>query len=301
MYLVLLSAALVFYWAYREWLSWLLLMALVWLPWLSLALSLPAIVTCRLRVSCPAETPMGESAQLSVIGKCALPLPQVKSTLIVKNQLTGQQWKLKNGEKLPADHVGRLHISMAKARCADYLGLFWIPVRHKKDGRLLIRPKPEPVEPAPDLSRYLSTAFQPKSGGGFSENHELRLYRPGDSLRQVHWKLSAKTGKLVYREPMEALRGKAILTLHLSGSPAELDSKLGKLQYISLYLLERDVPHRICCLTGRGMLSLNVNHAADALAAQTAILGCPAAAPDAQVLWPAAAWRYHIGGDGNEA
>ena len=43
-YAAALLGAVVFYWAYREWLSWLVLMLLVFLPWFSLLLSLPAML-----------------------------------------------------------------------------------------------------------------------------------------------------------------------------------------------------------------------------------------------------------------
>ena len=68
-YLAFLAGALVFYWAYREWLSWLLLMAIVWLPWISLLCSLPAILTCSLRAGCVPQTVAGTPVSVSLIGK----------------------------------------------------------------------------------------------------------------------------------------------------------------------------------------------------------------------------------------
>ena len=47
MYLLSVLGGLVFYWAYREWLSWLILVLLLALPWFSLLVSLPAILTSR--------------------------------------------------------------------------------------------------------------------------------------------------------------------------------------------------------------------------------------------------------------
>lgn len=37
-------------------------------------------------------------------------------------------------------------------------------------------------------------------------SYELREYRDGDTLKQVHWKLSAKLDRLMVREPLTALR-----------------------------------------------------------------------------------------------
>ena len=286
-----------FYWAYREWLSWLFLMAIVWLPWFSLLCSLPAILTCSLRAGCVPQTVAGTPVSVSLIGKCNLPMPHVKTDLLVENAMTGQLWRIKDGGTLPTDHCGRLRVTLHKTWCYDYLGLLRFPARKKRETRILVRPKPVKVTPVPDVSRYLANAFKPKSGGGFSENHELRLYRPGDNLKQVHWKLSAKTGKLVYRESMEALRGKAVLTMHLSGSQAELDDKLGRLFYLSTYLLERDIPHYVSCLTGSGLLSLSVGSEEDALAAQAVLLSSPVAQPGAEAVYMRGSWSCHVGGE----
>ena len=109
-YLALLAGALVFYWAYREWLSWLLLMALVWLPWFSLVCSLPAMVTCSLRAGCVPQTTAGTAVPVSLVGKCNLPVPHVKTELLVENAMTGRQWRVRTGGSLPTDHCGLLTI-----------------------------------------------------------------------------------------------------------------------------------------------------------------------------------------------
>lgn len=296
-YLAFLAGALVFYWAYREWLSWLLLMAIVWLPWFSLLCSLPAMLTCSLRAGCVPQTVAGTAVGVSLIGKCNLPMPHVRTDLLVESAMTGQQWRIKNGGVLPTSHCGQLRITLKKTWCYDYLGLLRLPGWKTRQTRILVRPKPVKVTPLPDVSRYLANAWKPKSGGGYSENHELRLYRPGDNLKQVHWKLSAKTGKLIYRESMEALRGKAVLTMHLSGSQEELDDKLGKLHYLSTYLLERDIPHYISCLTGAGLLSFPIGSEEDALAAQAALLSSPVAQPGAEAVYMRGSWSFHVGGE----
>ncbi len=295
-YLALLVGALVFYWAYRQWLAWLLLMGLLLLPWFSLVCSLPAMLSCSLRPGCAAQSRVGTVTPVTLVGKCSLPMPHVKSRLLVENTLTGRVTRIHAGESLPTAHCGLLRITLQGTWVYDYLGLLRLPGLRRRSARLLVRPKTVAVENPPDVSRYLANAYRPKSGGGFSENHELRLYRPGDSLKQVHWKLSAKTGKLIYREPMEALRGRAVLTMHLSGTEEELDDKLGRLYYLNLYLLERDIPHTVSCLTGSGLLSLQVASEQDALAAQAKLLSVPTAAGDAQARYMTGQWSYHVGG-----
>lgn len=292
---------MVFYWAYREWLSWLLLVCLLALPWFSLLVSLPATLKCRVRGECPTRITCGEHAVILLRGDSALPLPPIGGGFTVSKALTGQQWKLKSGDPLPTNHCGKLTAQLKRVWCLDYLGLFRLPVRHRQSTSVLVFPRRMTMDNPPDVSRYLANSFRPKRGGGFAENHELRLYRPGDDLRHVHWKLSAKTGKLVYREPMEALRGLAVLTLELSGTPEMLDDKLGRLQYLSEYLLRMEIPHQICCLTGSGLRALPVSTEEESASALALLLGEPPAAEGERVGYIAASWRYHIGGDSHEA
>ena len=169
------------------------------------------------------------------------------------------------------------------------------------DRLVLVRPVSNLPEQLPDLSRYLCGITHPKPGGGYAENHELRLYRPGDNLRQIHWKLSAKTGDLIIREPMEAQQDAAMISLELSGTPDQIDQKLGRLLAVSRYLAENGVKHRIFCYTGSGMEILAVANEQESQVAVDTLLQLPLAVAAEIPPYPKAVWRYHIGGDGNEA
>lgn len=45
------------------------------------------------------------------------------------------------------------------------------------------------------------TSSPDRRGSDLTEPFRLREYAPGDSLRQIHWKLSSKLDRLVIREP----------------------------------------------------------------------------------------------------
>jgi len=300
MYLLSVLGGLVFYWAYREWLSWLILVLLLALPWFSLLVSLPAILTSRGSIRCPRGVKVGTDAEVRWSGHSRFPLPPLEGKLMVRSSITGQTMKLRSGDLLPTSHCGQLEISLHRPRCCDYLGLIGLPIRKKGTAAVLVRPRPVALNDPPDMSRYQINAWKPKPGGGFSENHELRLYRPGDNLRQVHWKLSAKTGKLIVREPMEAVLNRTVLTMELRGEPEELDNKLGQLLWMSRYLLQCQLPHCIHCLTGIGMVSWQVLREGDEDHALDELLKLPAAGAEDVPAYMHANWRYHIGGDGSE-
>ena len=298
-YVLALLGALAFYWAYREWLSWFSLMLILLLPWFSLLVSLPAMLTCRARILCPDKVNRGSQAVLRWEGLGTIPMPRLTGYLVVENQLTGKKHKLSSGQALPTQHCGALSVRLHRPKCQDYLGLFRLPVTKRDETAVLVRPLPLAPEKVPDLSRFQAGTWQPKPGGGFSENHELRLYRPGDSLKQVHWKLSAKTGQLITREPMEPKQSQLLLTMELRGKAGELDEKLGRLLWMSMYLHDCRLPHRILCLTGKGVAAFPVSTPEDPLRAIDSLLRAPTAGKETPT-YPAATWRYHIGGDGHE-
>ncbi len=299
-YALLLALSLVFYWSYREWMGFFLLVLAVTLPWFSLVCSLAAMCKVRLGVYCPAAAvEQGVTAHASVLCRCPLPPPPVKARLEVGMQGTKRRYQ--EGDPLPTAHCGRVDITVKKAWVYDYLGLFRWRRRKAPGAVLLVRPVPVPVEPLPDITRYLANNWKPRPGGGFSENHELRLYRPGDNLHQVHWKLSAKTGKLILREPMEPVRSLALLTMELRGSPEALDRKLGQLLWMSRYLLDNGIPHQIHCLTGRGIERWQVENEEQLTQALDGILSAPMDTTGRKPRYIAASWHYSIGGDPDEA
>ena len=69
--------------------------------------------------------------------------------------------------------------------------------------------------------RPAAVRLQAKKGGGFSEFHENREYRPGDSVRDIHWKLSGKTDKLIVRQAMEPVQRRLVLAVETCGSTSE--------------------------------------------------------------------------------
>ena len=305
-YLALLLGMTVLYLAHQQWLTWFLLVAVVAAPVLSLALSLPAMLTTRMDAVCPHISDVLTNEVLRIRVKGALPVPMYRCRLIVERTVTGQKWYLRPGDvkasnQLPAAHCGKLICKLQRCRVYDYLGLFWIRIRRKTDAEVTVRPVPVPVKVPQALEQRLAQSWRPKFGGGFSENHELRLYRPGDSLKQIHWKLSAKTGKLITREAMEPLPGRYILSMDIRGEETVLDRKFGRLLWMGNFLLERQIHFEIFMLTGDGVQHLSVTDQAELLKALDAFLGMsPAEEGSIVTQLPTCQWHYHIGGESDE-
>lgn len=261
-YLATLLGSLVFYGFYREWFSWFLLMTVVLLPLFSLAISLPAMLTVQAGLRCPETGRVGVPIRTALEVKCKYPSPPVSCRIRLHNCLTDRRYVGLPGERIPTEHCGLMRISYDRLLVYDYLGLFCRRLRKGDSCVVYIMPKPVPSVLPSQMGGQAVLGYRPKPGGGFAEDHDLRLYRPGDDLRAIHWKLSAKTGKLIYREPIEAIRNGYLLTATLSGKPAQIDKKLGQLLWLSQTFLQQQIGHEICCRTGAGEVRFRVSDAA---------------------------------------
>ena len=229
---------------------------------------------------------------------CKLPVFFHKCTVVVAHSLTGLRQKQKQRNPLPTDHCGALCCTVKRAGICDYLGLFRMPLRRPQPIRVLIRPRPLPMDRQIQPEQFMSGIWQPKPGGGIAENHELRLYRPGDNVQQIHWKLSAKTGKLVLREPMQLRRTPILVGLELTGTPEELDRKLGRLLWLGTELLDKKLPFAVQCVCSDGMEQCRIDTEEDLLQTIDRILACK---PASKVSTSDRPWQFRIGGGTHEA
>ncbi|MCK5718907.1 MAG: DUF58 domain-containing protein [Thiomargarita sp.] len=100
-------------------------------------------------------------------------------------------------------HRGYVHFTGISFACPDPFGLFRSLYTVPLEDNLLILPKRYPVR---EIKLFGSRKYQrggvnlAMSVGDSEEFFSLREYRPGDSLRHIHWKNLAKMGKPVIKE-----------------------------------------------------------------------------------------------------
>ena len=302
LYAACLIGGIVFYFAYQEWFAWFTLVAILLLPVVSLLLSLPAMTGLRAVWGGQRVLPMNARETVSLEMRCRWPMPLTRCRMKATRLTTGETWILKEGQALPTQHCGVLRIRPFKPMAYDYLGLLGLRLRRLSGVDVLVLPEPVPVDNVPTMGPGISRAWKPRPGGGLSENHEMRLYRPGDKLNQIHWKLTAKTGKLVVREALEPQLGRMLITMNLRGTPEQLDRYFAELLWMSRHLLELGLRFEIHALTGSGMWMAPVSNEPDLYKALDGLLSQPPAA-DGSVLdrQIPASWRCHIGGESGEA
>lgn len=300
-YLAGVACSFVFFCFYKEWFSWLLMIGLLWLPVVSLLISLPAICTARVRIQAPEQVRSGLPARASLVLEGPFPPPPMKCVLALENKLNKERFTGSPGELIPTEHCGLVEMSCRKLWFYDYLGLWRFSRQAQVQSQVLVWPRAMPERHIPSPEELPVRAWKPKPGGGLAENYDLRLYRPGDELRQIHWKASAKVGKWIYKEALEPVQKQVILSLSLSGAPEELDRKLGRLLGISIQLLERGVPHRVMTQTGAGLLEHEVVDRKTQEQAVTEILNGVPGEEERHIDHPDALWLCRIGGGPDEA
>jgi len=258
-YLTALLMGAVFHSLYGQYLSYILLRFLILLPFVSLLVSLPAMLRVRVHLSASGASPRGEAAaaRLKMDSRCFLPVGCLSMTFTGENRFTGEAvqkrkvryWGVLKAEEslpLPSDSCGVVTCRLGRVWAWDYMGVFAFPVKRCDPATYIVLPIPDEPKPMPELDQDSAITLKPKPGGGYSEEHELRPYRQGDPLNVIHWKLSSKLDEPIVREPQLMQRKRVTLSVTPSSDRRALESQLDQLLYLSKALVEKGIPHRIC-------------------------------------------------------
>jgi len=298
LYLEALVGCLMFYFAYQKWFSWIVFVCVLALPWLSLLMSLVAMFGVKLKLKVPEKVQQGSRAKIGLAVRCPGIRPPFSCRICVTDLMTGERTILTHGQPLPTAHCGGLLIEPEKVKVCDYLGLFSRRLKKIPSAVVRVMPAERRVAVVPDLTKYMARAWNPKPGGGYSENHEIREYRPGDSVNQIHWKLSAKMDSLMLREPMEPDQSLMLLTMDLSGTREELDYKLGRMLWLGKWLLGQEAFFSTAVLTAEAVEFWEIKKESDLYECVEALLCTPMAISGTiREFKIPAAWQYHIGGE----
>ena len=228
-------------------------------PLLGLAVSLPAMLGCRAVLeTTAAQVSRGGKVSLTLRldNRFHLPVARASDYLRISNRMTAQEHRAKAVMRsltpeedrlwtLETDHCGAIECQVERLWVCDCLGLFALPVRRPKLFTLLVTPIAEAPGPI-ELPEGVGAAVpQPRSKTVIGEIYELRDYRPGDSLRMIHWKMSAKRDELITREPPEDTRPLPVLTFDHYGPLVQVDRTLDRLEGYSMALLSMERPHEV--------------------------------------------------------
>lgn len=200
----------------------------------------------------PATVERGEKLALPVriSYRGMLPLPGLCVSLkwrmdgvgkkTVRRMIRGMGGKCE--QELPFDfsakHCGQAEFCIDRAWIFDSLGLFRLRIRAKGQAVLFVTPVISPLSEneAAFVMNYLRMCKDWEDGDWF-----IREYRPGDSPRSIHWKLTAKEDELQVRDiqPDTAVRLFLHMTDGLLASAERRDLFLDKACSVMAFLSEQ--------------------------------------------------------------
>ena len=260
LYLLVLLGAFLVYIFNTHYLAAFCFWAVLAAPVLSLLLSLPVLLTCRLELrGVPTDVVRGEEGRWEVrlLGRGRLPLARVAFTIRLRHAMDGEVERLRLAyrgispkavwaEPVDGTHCEAVTGTLTSAWASDLLRLFSLPLRRSPAVTVLVLPVSSPPAALPrEWGNQPAQAYAARSGQRMGEEYELRDYRPGDPIRSVHWKLSSKRDDPIVRESSRQQRPTVLLTVDRFGFPEEADRTLDRLLGWSDLLLGREFPHVI--------------------------------------------------------
>ena len=186
--------------------------------------------------------------------------------LTCRNNLTGKENDIKtfvaignkNANRISFSvsdmNAGRISVILNKMKVCDFLGLFSLSknINNEKSGLIY----PEIYEVKIDMEHQTEINgdgehySQTKKGQDVNDIFALREYIPGDEIRRIHWKLSAKQSKFIVRDFGLSLNYLIFLLLEVfndknQNSDKVLDACMVTFISISQSLIEKGICHNI--------------------------------------------------------
>lgn len=215
-----------------------------------------------LTLSTPEGAVRGEPLSCTItVSSSGLPA-QFELTVEAENAFTGERsaktMKISTRKQpvslswqLAGTHSGNVRLFCTHVRELDCFGLFSRKRICTAQAGILFPPQTFPVsvclDQAAEVLLDCESYSAQKAGNDPGETFRIREYVPGDPIRQIHWKLSEKTGTLMVREFGLPAENRLLLAFlpERSLSPEQLDTMLDTLVSVSSELLRQELPHTL--------------------------------------------------------
>lgn len=256
LYFIILLSSFAFCIFYYAWFSWFFFLLVLCIPIVSLIISLPFMINSAVsgfNIFCNEEFEIGDKITIGVTygNKVHILCPRMKVKLVCINSFANKSKRIKimhcgkfkepkyfEIKKLGED-CGCLNFSIKWCRVYDFLGIFFFPAKINKQFKTYVIPLAEQPDKMPEFENTTVLGYKPKSGGGFSEYYELRPYQSGDSLKNIHWKLSSKQDRLIAKEPSLPITKQLLINTVLSDNTKVNNSITARFLYVCKYLDEQ--------------------------------------------------------------
>ena len=204
---------------------------------------------------------------IKIRNKGWFPVPSCLCRVNITNRLTGESASNEAALSLGPGAVSRYSMNAGQEFCgkitadltelvlSDPLDLFRSSRGLSARTEGIVAPKIHPVKiPADYLDSYNMESYQYsqyEKGSDPGEVFGVREYQEGDSLKQIHWKLTAKLGETTVKIPSFPIENNILLILDnllAPGSKMSPGQKSGLVEHffsISSALLDQNIPHSV--------------------------------------------------------
>lgn len=124
-------------------------------------------------------------------------------------------------------YTGNIRLTVTDIYYDDICGLITVHKIVQNDADTIVYPKSYDMD-SEECLVYMDgvseTEESTKKGNDFSEVTDIREYQPGDRLKDIHWKLSAKKDILMVKERESVSQSRILLVPNLAGSKERIEN-----------------------------------------------------------------------------
>ena len=143
-------------------------------------------------------------------------------------------------------YAGRVEVVIEEFKVYDFLHIFYLTGCAGKGAEVLVWPSfsegDETDEIYDCVEGFPKENESRKRGTDYNPDYEIREYIPGDELKSIHWKLSAKKDQMMVRERLASGRERINVLLPLGGDRSENDGLIESLYVLCRLLLVKEYP-----------------------------------------------------------
>lgn len=146
--------------------------------------------------------------------------------------------------------LGRFSVQGDTLLIQDVMGLVTCRKKIGLSGELYVLPDGKLAHEM-DLTGWESKASETEEsknkGSDFAEVSDIREYIPGDRIRDIHWKLSAKQETLMVKERVAVAGSEMVMLLSLTADPIQAQSILETAYYLGKSFIQQRLPVCFLC------------------------------------------------------
>ncbi|MCI8791741.1 MAG: DUF58 domain-containing protein [Eubacterium sp.] len=149
---------------------------------------------------------------------------------------------------LQISDLGHFRISGRFLAVRDIMGLIQVRIPLALQEEICVIPSGQPVRPEQTegyMTGLSETEESTERGSDFAEVSEIREYVPGDRIRDIHWKLSAKKDILMVKERISMAGNEMVLVLNPGGEKKTAGKVLTEAFHLGQAFVEQCVPVRL--------------------------------------------------------